>query len=299
MSGTRRAKLRRGWRFVRGVSKSVKKGDLFPAAGRAQPVGAPEGTTEPPTHGGPWTRARKECGWLTITEHRLPVDRLSRPIEVLHLTDVHLRDDGPHLDALCEAISAQRPDLVAITGDVVTHGWTQAAVDRFLGALPDAPLGRWAVQGNWEFWGKAPPDVWRPILEAHGVELLLNEGRHLGPLYIGGTDDLLSGEPDFAATMAGADSEVPSLVLTHSPAAFEKLVEHPVDVVLAGHSHGGQVRLPGLGAAWVPLGTGRFIAGWYSLGSAHLFVSRGLGWSIAPVRLWCPPELARIQLVPS
>ncbi len=68
--------------------------------------------------------------------------------------------------------------------------------------------------------------------------------------------------------------------------------------MLSGHSHGGQFRLPGVGALFVPRATGAYVAGWYEQDGTHLFVNRGIGWSIAPLRLWCPPELAEIQLVP-
>ena len=70
-------------------------------------------------------------------------------------------------------------------------------------------------------------------------------------------------------------------------------------LVLAGHSHGGQVRVPGLGALWVPRGTGPYVAGWYEQDGSHLFVSRGAGWSIAPLRWGCPAEIALLELRPA
>lgn len=299
MSGERRARLQAGWRFVRGVSKSVKRGDLFPAAGRLQPVPAPLGTHSRGPDGGPVTRFRKECGWFTETTHRLPVRGLERPVEILHLTDVHLRDSNPWVDELCAHIRGLSPDLIAITGDVITRGWTRNAVDQFLGSLPEAPLGRWAVMGNWEYWSEAPPPLWAPILEEHGIRLLMDEWTDVGPLILAGTDDQLAGEPDPEGAIGQRPPGHPTVVLTHSPAYFPDLVADDVALVLAGHSHGGQVRLPALGAFWVPKGTDAFISGWYREADSHLFVSRGIGWSIAPVRLWCTPELARIQLVPA
>lgn len=245
------------------------------------------------------TRVQEECGWFTETVHRLAVPGLSRPVEILHLTDVHLREHTPWVDDLAARLRSLSPDLVAITGDVVTRGWTRDAVDRFLEAVPEAPLGRWAVMGNWEYWAEAPPPLWREVLRDHGVRLLMDEWAEAGPLVVAGTDDQLAGEPDPHGALGGRPAGRPTLVLTHSPAYFPQLVAPDVPLVLAGHSHGGQVRLPLLGAFWVPRGTDAYIAGWYREEQSHLFVSRGIGWSIAPVRLWCPPELARIQLLPA
>jgi predicted MPP superfamily phosphohydrolase len=70
-------------------------------------------------------------------------------------------------------------------------------------------------------------------------------------------------------------------------------------VVLAGHTHGGQVVLPGLGSFFLPRGSGAYPRGWYTLGGSHLFVSRGLGWSVAPLRVRCPPEIALVRLEPA
>ncbi len=290
---------RDAWTFVRGVSRGVRKGDLFPAAGRRSPAAAPGGTVETETAGGVWRRLREEVGWFVQSEHRIELPGLTAPLRVLHLTDVHLRAEGPWLDALCARLEAlPSPDLVLLTGDIVTRGWTEAAVLRFLGALPAARLGRFAILGNWEWWAGAPPIRWRPLLEGAGVRLLVNEVVDLGALILGGTDDHLAGKVDLHAFRAILPLGRPTVVMTHSPAAFAALAGPPVHLVLAGHSHAGQLRLPMLGAMWVPKGTDQWIAGWYEAEGSHLYVGRGLGWSIAPVRLRCPPELALIHLLP-
>jgi len=290
-------KLRDGLRFAWGLSKGIRRGDLFPSAGRA-PIGhAPGGSEEAGRPGGAWERLRDEVAWFTESHHVVPVVGLERPVRILHLTDVHLRDEGPWLDRLEVALSAlDRPDLVAITGDVVTRGWTEPAVARFLDALPGAPLGRFSIMGNWEYWSGAEPGPWSALLEAHGVRLLRNEGLALGPIDLYGTDDALAGEP---RPRPAGPARAPRVVLTHSPALFDRIAHPDTALVLAGHSHAGQVRLPMLGAAWVPMGTGRYVGGWYQSGTTWLFVGRGIGWSIAPLRLWCPPEMAWIELVPA
>lgn len=288
------ASLRARGRFLYSLSKGIRRGDLFPSAGRAPLGSAPGGSESQPTPLG------NQVAGFVETRHRLPVAGLADPIEVLHLTDLHVRDIGPWLDGLCAALrGVEPPDLLVLTGDVVATGWTPAAIEQLLAALPPARLGRFAVMGNWEHWAGATPERWGPLLASGGVRLLRNERLDLPGLVLVGTDDHLAGvapPPDLAALHPG---DPPLLALTHSPAYAPALAGPGVALILSGHSHGGQVRLPLLGAGWVPMGTGRYVSGWYALGRTHLFVSRGVGWSIAPVRLGCAPELARIHLEPA
>lgn len=287
--------LLRWFRHVRGVSRGVRRGDVFPEAGRVPPRDAPGGTVRT-------GRARlppNELDRFEVSEHTVPVPGLARPIEVLQLSDVHLRARDPWVDRLAERVAGLRPDLVALTGDIVTRGWTPEAADRLLGAVPDAPLGRFAVMGNWEYWGGAPRDVWAERLGRHGIPLLVDRGVDLGPLHLVGTDDALAGDPDVDAALAGVPPGKPVLVLTHSPVLFPRIARPGVHVVLAGHTHGGQVRLPLVGPFFLPRGSGPYPWGWYERDGTWMFVSRGIGWSVAPVRWRAPPEIATIRLVPA
>ena len=281
------------FRYVRGVSRAVRRGDTFPHAGRVAAADAPGGSRRSLA-----VDARKELDRIEISEHIVPVVGLLRPIEVLHLTDVHIRTHDDWVRRVADVVRQERPDLVAITGDVVTRGWQQDAVDCFLGAIPAAPLGRWAVMGNWEYWGGAPRETWEPILNTHGIELLHDRVVHADGMDVMGTDDLLAGDPDLEAVFAAASGQ-PALLLTHSPGIFPRLAKAPVRVVLAGHTHGGQIRIPGLGPFFLPRGSGIYPWGWYEMDGVSMFVSRGLGWSVAPMRWRCLPEIARIKLVPA
>ncbi len=282
--------------FLRNMSRAAGKGAFFPSRAAVQP--APGGSHDPQPRAGILARLQSEHGWLTCSHHTLPVVGLTEPVSILHLTDIHLRQPDEHLSALCHQLSQARPDLVVLNGDVVTRGWTDAAVEQLLTALPPARLGRFAIMGNWEYWAGASLELWQPRLAAHGVTLLHETWQDLGPVILAGTDDQLAGSPDPSALLASLPSR-PTVLLTHSPALFPRLARPPVQLVLSGHSHGGQVRIPGLGALWAPRGTDRYLAGWYQQDACHLFVSRGLGWSVAPMRLHCPPELAWIALTPA
>ncbi len=85
------------------------------------------------------------------------------------------------------------------------------------------------------------------------------------------------------------------IMLFHSPSAFDSAARDG-DLAFAGHTHGGQVRLPFVGALWTPPGSGRFLEGWYEQGGARMLVSRGVGTSMVPVRFLCSPEVARVVI---
>ncbi len=280
------------YRYARGIARGVRRGEVFPAAGRVAPVAAPGGSRVVSSVGG------MGMDVIEQTEHVVPVVGLERPVRIVQLSDVHIRGIEPRLERLCAVLRTLTPDLVVLTGDVVTRGWTREAADLFLSALPPAPLGRFAIMGNWEYWGGAPPETWRWVVEKHGIPLLVNASVDLGVVQLVGTDDLLAGEPDVAGSFAGVDPARPTVVLTHSPGLFPQLARPGVAVVLAGHTHGGQVRLPAIGPFFLPRASGVYPWAWYEQDGTWMFVSRGLGWSVAPVRWRCPPEIAWVELVP-
>ncbi len=281
--------------FLRSLSKGLARGAFFPDRGAGPPAPAPGGSAPPPR-----PRWGNGAGDFQPTTHRLTLAGLGRPLSIWHLTDIHIREQGPWLDALCAATAALPPaDLVLLTGDLVTTGWRPAAARQWLASLPTGRLGRFAVLGNWEHWAGAATPAWTALLAEAGVQLLRNACVPAGPVDVLGTDDHLAGTLALGAPLRARRAGRPTIGLTHSPAAAPTLARCGIPLILAGHSHAGQVRLPWLGALWVPMGTGRYVGGWYPLGESQLFVGRGVGWSIAPVRLRCPPELARIELAPA
>ena len=122
---------------------------------------------------------------------------------------------------------------------------------------------------------------------------MVEEWIELDNLTVLGTDDFLAEDVRHKDWIQKIPQH-PTLCLTHSPEVFSEMAIPPLDLILAGHAHGGQISLPLLGPLWVPHGTGEFISGWYKRNQTHLFVSRGLGWSVAPLRLFCTPELVSI-----
>jgi len=231
-----------------------------------------------------------------LKQHEITA-HVDAPLTVLHLSDLHTSGLGRRERRVLELAGQARPDLVVVTGDVVDGGDLEPArgvLDGLRALRP--PLGIFVVRGNWENW--KPPPGEREFYQSVGVTLLINEGRLVRPdIWLAGLDDPMSGFADLALAQRGAPTGALRIVLFHSPSLFEAK-SADIDLAFAGHTHGGQVRLPFVGAVWTPPGSGRFVEGWYTSGSSRMLVSRGVGTSILPVRFFCAPEIESVRIVP-
>jgi predicted MPP superfamily phosphohydrolase len=159
-----------------------------------------------------------------------------------------------------------------------------------LASLP--PGQRLAVLGNWEYWSGIDLAALRRVYAAYDVQLLVNDC-HAG---IVGLDDDTAGQPDLSLALArcrnGAADSPPLVLLQHSPGFFERPIApgRAFALSLSGHTHGGQVTLLGW-APWTPPGSGSFLAGEYTTSLGRLYVTRGVGTSLIPLRLGAPPEV--------
>jgi predicted MPP superfamily phosphohydrolase len=233
-----------------------------------------------------------EPSWIEVTHHRVAAP-ISPPIKIAHLTDLHTRELGRPERRLLALLAEEKPDLIVITGDI-THNDAAAAQTRPLIERLHAPLGVWMVRGNWETWNFLV-DVGE-FFRQFGIHYLENQNAPIREgLWMVGLDDPRSGHPDPDAALAGVPAGVYSITLVHGPVMFDQLAGR-TNLVLAGHTHGGQVRLPFLPPLWLPQGSGSYSAGWYELRGTRMYVSRGIGMSVLPVRFLCRPELTIITL---
>jgi len=253
---------------------------------------------------------------VAVEPDRLVVHRIVVPVRglppgidgfrIVALSDVHA--GAPHvgrekLRQIADTVNALDPDVVVFLGDLVIHG---VVGGRFMepgvaaGELGRIGAAKIAVLGNhdWRLNGRR---VGR-ALEAAGFRVLDNDlasvERNGGRLWFAGLADLKTRRPDIGGTLAGVPRGDPVVVLSHSPDVFPDVPARVV-LTLAGHTHGGQVRLPLFGPLVVPSKFGaRYAAGLIEEQGRRLFVTSGIGTSIVPVRLGVPPEIAEITLVP-
>lgn len=257
-----------------------------------------------------------EPTWLAVNRLDLPVRGLHPALaglRVAHLSDFHY---GPHippgyLEGAVARVAAERPDLIALTGDFVDRGPEHVGRAARLFRGLSAPLGVFAVLGNHDFSVHTPrgrrkyPGLDRAVadaLAAEGVQVLRNRaatvGRGGGSLLVAGVDDLWSGEADPAAALGGACTGTPRVLLAHNPQAADALA-HRADVVLSGHTHGGQIDWPGLGRLFLHRAARRWAAGRYPLpGGGHLYVNTGVGFGWR-MRFGVRPEVAVLALRPA
>ncbi|MDY7232022.1 metallophosphoesterase [Hyalangium rubrum] len=234
-----------------------------------------------------------EPAWIEVTHHRVTLAGLSKELKIAHLTDLHIREWGRREQKLLRLLEAEQPDLIVITGDTASPGVTDAVRAQLLSKLR-APLGVYATRGNWEFW--APMEDEESLYRNAGIQVLLNGSHKVADaVWLVGLDDALAGTPDLAQAFTGLPPGAPCVTLFHSPSIASE-IGGKCPLALTGHTHGGQVRLPGLGALWLPPGSGPYEAGWYDVQGTRMYVSRGLGNSLLDLRFLCRPELAIITL---
>lgn len=234
---------------------------------------------------------------IQVTHYTVPAP-VRQPLKIAHLTDLHT--DGLHRNEqkLLALLQKESPDVIVITGDTLTG---DSEYRDYLNTAPllsrlHAPEGVWMVRGNWETFHPRKDD--KQIWQSMGVTLLVNQSAQIAPnVWLVGVDEPWTGKPDLAAALKDVPDKAYKIALFHSPRYFAQTAGQ-YQLALAGHSHGGQVRIPFLPPLWLPVGVGKFVEGWFEKDGSRMYVSRGIGMSTLPVRFDCRPELPIITLVP-
>ncbi len=229
---------------------------------------------------------------IDITEMR--VNAIAPSVtSIAVISDLHLDGLGARERKLLEILEQRRPDIVILLGDVVDSPDDLPELERFLSALPSSE--RLAVLGNWEYWSGIDRDALLGVYAKYDVRLLIND------CYEGivGLDDATAGKPNLEAAIGKCRSDDPEvspfLLLQHSPGFFETAPsgKPQFSLSLAGHTHGGQITLFDW-APWTPPGSGAFVAGNYATRLGPLYVTRGIGTSMIPLRLGARSEVVFI-----
>ena len=240
---------------------------------------------------------------LVTTEYAVSSPALPeafRGLRIVQLSDLHNAEFGTDNRRLLEAVSAAEPDLIFLTGDLLDSRRTDAAIalEFVREAVKIAPV--YYAVGNHE--GRIP-EIYEPFeeeLRELGVQVLRNETvvleRDGQQLYIAGIDDpeFFPSQEEFLECLnALCDDGGYTLLLSHRPELFADYCDAGVELVFSGHAHGGQFRLPWVGGLYAPHqgAMPEYDAGLFSQDSTNLIVSRGLGNSIFPFRLFNRPEI--------
>ncbi|HEV8700578.1 MAG TPA: metallophosphoesterase [Candidatus Polarisedimenticolia bacterium] len=244
-----------------------------------------------------------ELDWIEVLRsvEYMPMLSPDAPdLTLVHLSDIHIASIGRRERRAIAIVNTAQPDVIVISGDLVRSGVRPADLESFLAALR-ARSGKFLVWGHDDY-RAGVPRTWGPeAVRRAGFTLLSNGSRKIrypgGRIVIAGLDDPITGHDSLKLAMAHVARRDACILVAHSPEIAASLGNWDIDLVLAGHTHGGQVRLPVIGALWAPQGTTAHLEGWFDVDpGVRLHVSRGLGWSFLPVRLFCRPAIDVITL---
>lgn len=257
-----------------------------------------------------------ERHWIDVVHRDIHVNGLPEAFDgmtIAQLSDIHL-DEFTEPFLLREAIdhiNRLRPDVVLLTGDYVTYQvlsrkMTMDAAGQCARLLSGIQCKqRYAILGNHDL--MAGPNEIADAIASYGIPVLRNAFLPLerggSRIWLAGLDDPVLGRPDPDRTIPVSIRNIPHepvILMCHAPDFVDQLAAHPVSrsiaLVLSGHTHGGQVRLPLLGALHLPPGGKKYIEGWFPLGGMQLYVNRGIGSVGVPFRFDCRPEITQFRL---
>lgn len=245
--------------------------------------------------------ALAEANSLSIERIEIKVAKLPKKLDslrIVHLSDIH-HSPFTSLDHIKRAIKVTnrlKPELVLLTGDYVSHDRNYIApVAEALGELRSA-FGTYACLGNHDHWTD-PAEV-TARFEAHGIEVLINRGFRLdaggASFWLCGVDDYMVGKSDLKSALHGSFPDEMKLLLAHNPVLVRQAARLGIDLVLSGHTHGGQVKLRQDENRILP--KRRLSAGLHRRKETQIYITRGIGTVVVPFRYQCPPEISVIEL---
>ena len=246
---------------------------------------------------------------LSVEEHTIRLARLPeafRGMRVVQISDFHYAEysEAYFLREMVNRVNRLRPDMVVLTGDFVSDGLLPVSYARrhavgcaeILSRIT-CPL-RYAILGNHDV-GVGQPYVVGPLRE-HGIPVLLNQAVPLERggqrLWLAGLNSADQGKSRPEQAIPQAKGE-PTIVLAHEPDILPQIARYKVDLMLSGHTHGGQIRLPFLPPLRLPPLGKKYVEGLFRQGETQLYVNRGIGAVGLPFRLNCPPEITVLTLV--
>ncbi|MBV7503916.1 metallophosphoesterase [Bacillus sp. sid0103] len=255
---------------------------------------------------------RIEPSLLDIQEiqikHRLIPDSFDE-IKMIQFSDTHLgfQYTLQQFNKLVEKINSLQPDIILFTGDLMDEPNQYTEINKLIPILKKlhAPLGKYCIFGNHDHGGYGS-DIYRNIMETTNFTVLLNQAvpvitKDGSIIYLLGIDDAMLGNPNLPLTLKNVPKNTFTILLSHAPDLAGTASQYPIQWQLSGHSHGGQIKIPFLGALVTPPFGQLYPEGLYSVGDVSplsLYVNRGIGTTRLPFRFLSKPELTIFTLKP-
>jgi predicted MPP superfamily phosphohydrolase len=248
---------------------------------------------------------------VDVSRIDVKIDRLPPAFDqfrIAIISDLHFGPyTGEHeIGAAVNAANQLKPDMVAILGDFVTEPLTGDLRVGAKKAEPCAktlkglqtPLGSFAVLGNHDY--VTDPELVADALQTNGIAMLRNTNQAIERqgqrIWLLGLNDAVEGRPDLDRALQGVPADEPKILLVHEPDYADHASQFGIDVQLSGHSHGGQIRFPGIHPLWLPEMARKYYRGYYRVRGLQLYTNRGIGTVGVPFRFLASPEVTLMTL---
>jgi len=245
--------------------------------------------------------AMDEASSLSLERVEIELKRLPKKLDgfkIIHLSDFHHSPftNLDHIERAVKIANRLKPDMFILTGDYVSHEKKYIApVAKVLGTLK-SEFGTFACLGNHDHW-TSPELVVRKFREA-GINMLVNEGLRFeargSSFWICGVDDHMVGKADLTAALKGSFPDEMKLLLAHNPIILRQAARYGVDLTLSGHTHGGQVKVRDPEKRLLP--SRKLTSGLHRRKESQIYITRGIGTVVLPIRYQCPPEISLLEL---
>ncbi|MBU3091207.1 metallophosphoesterase [Clostridium sp. CF011] len=248
-----------------------------------------------------------ERNLLIVKRHNVTINKNGdEKLKVVQITDIHLGEfyNLNKLEKVVQKINGLDADIVVFTGDLIDNASTYNEIDNIAEVLKQikCKIGKYAIYGNHDYGGGAVR-YYEEIMNKGGFKVLKNDGTSIvfkdKHIKIFGADDGLMGNHSVDKTMNGINNKSVNLLLLHEPDLVDKYSDYPVDLVLSGHSHGGQVYIPFYGPLKKNVLSEKYTKGLYKLDNPRgtkIYVNSGLGNTKVPFRLFNMPQISLFNL---
>lgn len=245
--------------------------------------------------------ALAEANSLSVEKINIKLKRLPKKLDglrIVHLSDIHHSPftNLEHIARAVEVSNRLKPDLFILTGDYVSHESEYIApVAEVLGGL-ESEFGTFACLGNHDHWTDA--ELVTRYFRRAKINVLINEGFRFAArdasFWMCGVDDYMVGKTDLRSALRGAFPDEMKLLLAHNPIILRQAARFDVDLMLSGHTHGGQVKLRDEDKRVLP--QRKLKNGLHQRKNTQIYITRGIGTVVLPIRYQCPPEISLIEL---
>lgn len=245
--------------------------------------------------------ALAEANSISVENIKIKLKRLPKELDgfrLIHLSDIHHSPftSLEHISRVVKVSNLLKPDMFVLTGDYVSHETEYIAPVAEVLAKLKAEHGIYACLGNHDHWTDA--ELVTHLFRGEGINLLINEGLRFEArgtrFWLAGVDDLMVGKTDVKAALRGSKEDEFKLLLAHNPQIVRRAARYNVDLMLSGHTHGGQVKLRDEEKRILP--RRKLSSGLHRRQNTQVYITRGIGTVVLPVRYQCPPEISVIEL---